>query len=113
DLRRVAHDLAAQHADGARRRREQPGEHGDGGALAGAVLAEKTVEAPPRHAQVDGVDGQLRAEAAGQRTGLDGQVGRSDLRLAHSALASAAVGPVAPAGDLRPSATGEGCATLP
>src|SRR5207237_10626379 len=54
-------------------RSEHAGQHGDGGALAGAVLTEKAVEAAARHTQVDAVHGQLIAEAAGERVRLDGQ----------------------------------------
>src|SRR5207248_6421866 len=85
-----------QHAQAPAGRREDAGEHRDGGALPGSVFAEKPVEAPARHAQVDGVDRQLIAETARQRVRLDGE----------RALAHAAAG-------FFPRPTGCGCATLP
>src|SRR5437879_6066359 len=75
-------------------RSEHAGQHGDGGALAGAVLTEKAVEAAARHTQVDAVHGQLIAEAAGERVRLDGEA-------AHAAAG------------FFPKATGGAFATLP
>src|SRR5207244_566856 len=83
-----------EHAERPAGGEKDTGQHGDGGALAGAILAEKAVEASPRHAQVDGVDRHLIAETAGQRVRLDGEA-------AHAAAG------------FFPRPTGGGCATLP
>src|SRR5205085_4819789 len=64
----------AQHAQGPAGGSEQAREHGDGGALSRAVLAEEAVEAALRDAQVDSIHGELRAEAARQRVRLDGKL---------------------------------------
>src|SRR5262249_44076579 len=63
-----------QDAQAAAGRLEHAGQHGDGGALSRAGLAQKPVEAPARNAQVDAVHRDLLAEPAGQRVRLDGEI---------------------------------------
>src|SRR5690349_14746876 len=84
DLWREVAAVVAEHARGAARRLEQAEEHADGGRLARTVAAEERVDAPARHAQVDGVDGLSPAEVAGEAVGLDDQIGwRCSRPLAH------------------------------
>src|SRR5262249_18544131 len=62
DLHRRRRGVEPEDAHVARRGTQQPGEALDGRRLAGAVGAEKAVEAARRHAQIDAVDRALRAE---------------------------------------------------
>ena len=62
---------AAEPGDAARRGREQPGEHADGGGLAGPVGPEEAEDAPARNVDVDVPDGdeRRRSDASGPRAG--------------------------------------------
>ena len=64
-------DAQAQHLDLALARRQQAAQHADGGGLAGAVGAEEAVDLRARHVEVDVVDRDQRAEAAGQPARAD------------------------------------------
>src|SRR5262249_58196400 len=66
-----ADDVEAVHLDLSRGRLEEPDQHADGGALAGAVAAEKGEDRARLHGDGEVVDRREVAEALGEAARLD------------------------------------------
>ena len=70
---------ATEQFDGARVRRHQPEQQPDRGRLPRTVRTEEPIDRTTRHGEVDVVDGDVRAEPAGEAVRRDSErrVGRS------------------------------------
>uniref|UniRef100_E6QMS5 Uncharacterized protein n=1 Tax=mine drainage metagenome TaxID=410659 RepID=E6QMS5_9ZZZZ len=73
DLERVLGEIEAEDLDGPVGGLKQAGEHADAGGFASTVGAEKAEELALIDAQIDALDGDKRAEAAGEAVGFNSQ----------------------------------------
>src|ERR1041385_3178319 len=78
----LVHHVHPDHVRAARGRRDEPGEHPDGGGLAAPVGAEEAEDLAPRHLEVEPLDRHDRAEDLAEPAGYDARAVRTK-RCAH------------------------------